>query len=246
MGVGGIVFPDYRGSDELRAYPIPLPYVVYRGKFLKADREGLRGEFFNRDYAELSLSANGSIPVNSDDNGIRQGMPDLKPTVELGPSLDLHLWRSTDSQLQLDLILPLRGAVSVESSPQFIGVLFAPRFNLDIKNVAGLSGWNAGIGLGPLFADEKYHDYFYEVAPRFATSERPAYDARGGYSGSHVLLSLSKRFPKYWVGGYMRVDSLHGATFDRSPLVAQDYALSGGIGIAWMLGKSARRVEADE
>ena len=246
LGIGGVVFPDYRGSDELKAYPIPMPYIVYRGKFLKADREGVRGELFDREYAELSLSVSGSVPVNSDDNGIRQGMPDLKPTIELGPSLDLHLWKSSDANMKLDLILPVRAPITVESSPQSIGWIFAPRVHLDIHNVAGFSGWNFGIGVGPLFADEKYHDYFYSVAPRYATAERPTYDASGGYSGAHVLTSLSKRFPKYWIGAYLRVDSLHGATFDNSPLVEQKHAISGGIGIAWMIGKSNRTVDVDE
>ena len=245
LGVGGVVFPDYRGSDELKAYPIPLPYVVYRGKFLKADREGVRGELFDRQYAELSLSISGSVPVNSDDNEIRQGMPDLKPTFELGPSLDLHLWKSADASTKLDLILPVRAPITIETSPKSIGWIFSPRLNLDVQNIAGFAGWNFGIGIGPLFADDKYHDYFYSVAPRYATNERPAYDASGGYSGAHVLMSLSKRFPKYWVGAYLRVDSLHGAAFDDSPLVEQDYAISGGIGFAWMIGKSKRTVDVD-
>jgi MipA family protein len=246
LGVGGIVFQDYRGSDELKAYPIPLPYVVYRGKYLKADRDGVRGEVFNRDYAELSLSVNGSVPVDSDDNDARQGMPDLKPTLELGPSLDLHLWRSADANVTFDLVMPLRLPITIESSPEWIGWVFAPRFHVDIKNVAGFTGWEFGAGMGPVFGDEKYHDYFYSVAPSYATTARPAYEAEAGYSGAHVLMSLSKRFPKYWVGAYVRFDSLHGAAFDDSPLLKQNYAVSGGIGIAWMIGKSSRTVEADE
>ena len=44
LGIGALAFPDYRGSDEVNTYPVPLPYFVYRGKFLKADREGVRGD----------------------------------------------------------------------------------------------------------------------------------------------------------------------------------------------------------
>src|SRR5687767_15314069 len=146
VGVGGIVFPDYRGWDEVRTYPLPLPYVIYRGKFLKADREGLRGALFDRRHAELSLGVNGSVPVNSDDNEVRQGMPDLKPTLELGPSLDLHVWRSSDASIELDVVMPLRMPITVESSPQAIGWIFAPRINLDIQNAAA-SGWNVGVGI---------------------------------------------------------------------------------------------------
>src|SRR3954452_9072918 len=68
LGLGGLLFPDYRGSDESQAYPIPVPYFVYRGRFLRADKDGVRGKLFDREYAELSMSVNATIPVNSDRN----------------------------------------------------------------------------------------------------------------------------------------------------------------------------------
>jgi MipA family protein len=245
LGVGGLVFPDYRGSDEMQAYPIPVPYLIYRGDFLKADREGVRGELFDREYAELSISVNATIPVSSDDNSARRGMPDLEPTIELGPSLDLHIWKSPDERIKLDVVMPLRAPVTVERSPKSIGWLFSPRVNLDIGNVNN-SGWNLGLGAGPVFADRKYHDYFYSVKPQYANAERPEYDANGGYSGVHVLASLSKRYPKYWVGAYVRYDSLESAAFEDSPLVRSTSYVAGGFGIAWMIGQSKRLVEVDE
>jgi MipA family protein len=248
LGVGAIEFPDYRGSDEQHVYPVPVPYFVYRGQFLKADRDGLRGELFDREYVELSLSVNATIPINSEDNSARRGMPDLKPTLELGPSLEFHLWRSADRTTRLDLVMPLRLPVTMESSPRSLQWLFAPRLNIDIENVAGRAGWNFGAGVGPLFAADKFHDYFYSVPARFATTNRPEYDADGGYSGMHVLASLSKRFPKYWVGAFLRYDWLAGAEFDDSPLVRRQNYLAGGLGFAWMIGESKRRVtiEPDE
>jgi outer membrane protein len=245
LGVGAMVFPDYRGSDEVNAYPLPLPYFVYRGKFLKADREGLRGELFDERYLELSLSINATIPVSSDDNDAREGMPNLRSTVELGPSLDVHLWRSADSSIKLDLVMPLRLPITLEGSPQTLGWNFSPRLNLDIADIGGKPGWNFGIGVGPLFAAERYHEYFYSVAPRFATATRPVYDARGGYSGTHLITAVSKRFPRYWVGAYLRYDNLRDAVFEDSPLVRQQNYVTGGIGIAWMIGKSKLMVQVD-
>lgn len=245
LGVGAMVFPDYRGSDEVNAYPLPLPYFVYRGKFLKADREGLRGELFDKRYLELSLSMNATIPVSSDDNEAREGMPSLRPTLEFGPSLDVHLWRSAGRDMQLDLVMPLRLPITVEGSPQTLGWNFSPRLNLDIANVAGRQGWNFGVGAGPLFGAADYHEYFYSVAPRYATAQRPAYDANGGYSGTHVVAAISKRFPRYWVGAYLRYDNLHNAVFEDSPLVRRQNYVTGGIGIAWMIGQSKRMVEVD-
>ena len=246
LGVGGLVFPDYRGSDEVNAYPVPVPYFVYRGKFLKADRDGLRGELFDKRYLELSLSMNATIPVSSDDNDARQGMPDLRPTLEFGPSLDLHLWQSPKQAVKLDLVMPLRVPVTLDSSPKTLGWNFSPRLNLDIADVGGLQGWNFGVGAGPLFGAEQYHEYFYSVAPRYATAERPAYDARGGYSGTHVVAAISKHFPRYWVGAYLRYDNLHNAVFEDSPLVRRQNYVTGGFGIAWMIGESTRMVEVEE
>jgi MipA family protein len=170
-------------------------------------------------------------------------MPDLRPTVELGPSLTLHLWRSADRDLKLDLVLPVRAPVTLESSPQFLGWVFSPRINLDVEDIGGEDGWNFGVGVGPLFADDRHHEYFYNVAPAFATAERPAYDAGGGYSGAHLLTAVSKRFPGYWVGAYLRYDVLNGAAFEDSPLVRQKSYVAGGFGIAWIIGQSKRRVK---
>ncbi|HKU16815.1 MAG TPA: MipA/OmpV family protein [Steroidobacteraceae bacterium] len=245
LGVGAIAFPDYRGSDETHVYPVPVPYFVYRGEFLKADREGLRGLLFDREFAELSISADATIPVNSEDNAARRGMPDLKPTVELGPSLEVHLWHNERRTSKLDVVLPLRVPVTLESSPRSLQWIFAPRLNIDFADFAGHTGWNFGAGVGPVFAAERFHDYYYSVPARFATPTRPEYRADGGYSGMHVLAALSKRFPKYWVGAFLRYDWLAGAQFEDSPLVRREHSLAGGFGIAWMIGESKRKVEAD-
>jgi MipA family protein len=245
MGVGAIAFPDYRGSDETQVYPVPVPYFVYRGKFLKADRDGLRGELFDRRYAELSISVNGTIPVNSEDNAARRGMPDLKPTFELGPSLELHVWQSADQQVKLDVVIPVRVPITIESSPQSLQWTVAPRLNIDVANV-GRTGWNFGAGAGPVFAADRFHDYYYSVPARFATPTRPEFHAEGGYSGMHVLAALSKRYPKYWVGAFVRYDWLGDAKFEDSPLVRTKGSLAGGFGLAWMIGESKRHVQTDE
>ena len=98
---------------------------------------------------------------------------------------------------------------------------------------------------GPVFAAADYHEYIYSVAPQFATARRPAYDARGSYSGTQVVTAISKRFPKYWVGAYISYQNLHNAAFADSPLVKQQSYVSAGIGIAWMIGKSKRMVEVE-
>jgi outer membrane protein len=244
LGVGAIAFEDYRGSDTAHAYPLPLPYFLYNGKFLKANRDGIRGTLLDQDRFELNLSFDATTPVRNDRE--RSGMPDLKSTVELGPSFDFHLLRNDAAGVKLDLRMPVRAALTVEAVPKIIGVTFTPRLALDIKDPLGFEGWNLGLLTGPLFADRRYHAYFYSVAAAFATASRPAYEASSGYAGSQFISALSKRFPKFWVGAYARYDTLSGATFVDSPLVQRRSYLSGGIGISWIISKSSQLVDVPD
>src|SRR5258708_12088869 len=104
LGAGALVFNDYRGADTVHASPVPVPYLVYRGKFLRSDHRGLRGRLLDQERIALNLSVNGTTPVRSD--SARHGMPDLRPTLEVGPSLDVHLWNSPTPLLTLHLPLP--------------------------------------------------------------------------------------------------------------------------------------------
>lgn len=244
LGLGAIAFEDYRGSDTVHAFPVPVPYVVYNGKFLKADRDGVRGTLFNQDRLEINLSFNLTTPVRNDAE--RSGMPDLKSTVELGPSFDIHLFRSEDAKFKLDLRMPLRAAVTVQGSPQFIGWTFTPRLNLDIADPLGFNAWNLGFLTGPLFADRRYNQYFYSVDSQYATVSRPEYQASGGYAGTQSIAALSRRYPKFWIGAYMRYDTLAGAVFVDSPLVQRRGYWSAGFGFAWMLRRSSSMVEVPD
>ncbi|HEY0768542.1 MAG TPA: MipA/OmpV family protein [Steroidobacteraceae bacterium] len=244
LGVGALVFNDYRGSDTVHAYPVPVPYVAYRGKFLKADHNGVRGRLFDQDKIELNLSVNGTTPVRND--SARHGMPDLRSTLEVGPSLNVHLWRSADTRLKLDVRLPARAAVTVEASPRMIGMFLTPHLSLDIAQRRGADGWKLGLLAGPLFANRRYDDYFYSVAPRYAAADRPAFQARGGYAGTQFIVSLTRRYPSYWLGAYLRRDTLAGASFADSPLVRRASYWSGGFGIAWIIRQSSRLVESKD
>ena len=86
-------FPAYRGSDKNSNWFLPVPYFAYHGDFFKADRHGIRGSFFDTDRVDLTVSVLLSPPSGSDDVPARAGMPDLKATFEIGPQVDITLWR---------------------------------------------------------------------------------------------------------------------------------------------------------
>jgi outer membrane protein len=246
MGIGAVVFNDYRGASAMHAYPLPVPYFTYNGPILRADRDGLHGRFLNQRYVEFDLSANATAPVFSRNSAPRNGMPNLDSTVELGPSLIAHLWRANDERLRLDLRAPVRNAITIASPPRSIGWIFAPNLSLDYRPQGRAAGWNLGVLSGPLYAQRRYHEYFYGVAPQYATAERPAYQAPGGYAGTQLLLALSRRYPNYWIGAYVRHDWLQAAVFSDSPLLQQRSYWAGGLAIVWMIRASSRMVDSDE
>jgi outer membrane scaffolding protein for murein synthesis (MipA/OmpV family) len=244
LGVGALGYDDYRGANSSHAYPVPVPYALYNGTFLKTDRDGVHARLFNQDWVELKMSFNATTPVNNDRT--RSGMPQLRPTVEGGVSLDFHLWESGDARAKLDLRMPVRSAFAIESPPEAIGWTFSPAFALDLLDHVGYDAWKLGFLSGPLFANRRYNSYFYSVQAQYATPSRPEYFASGGYAGTEFLTALSKRFPKYWVGAFMRYDSLSGAAFEDSPLVQRDHYWTAGFGIAWPIRTSSQRVDVPE
>lgn len=250
VGVGGLRMPDYRGSDESRYYLLPFPYAVYRFDWLTADRNGVRARLLDSERAELNMSLSASPPVRSKHNQARQGMPDIKPMLEFGPSLDFNLWRNASATTKLDLRLPLRTALTVESSPKSAGWVFSPRVNLDLTGLGAngnvREGWRVGLLAGPLFADRRQNDYYYSVDERYATADRPAYAARGGYAGMQFLASVSRKFGNVWLGAYARWDSLRGAVFEDSPLVKRKSYASAGLAVTWTLGQSSELVESPD
>ncbi|HEU5338913.1 MAG TPA: MipA/OmpV family protein [Sulfuricaulis sp.] len=237
LGVAGVSLPDYRGSDEQRTYLLPLPYVNYRGKFLQIDREGARGKLFSSDRLRLELSVSAGPPARSDDNLARRGMPDIDPTVEMGPLLEITLSRDSFHDQSWSIRLPWRIVVATDLAHyDEIGWVFAPNLHFEMRK----GGWELGAAAGPLYASEKYHDYFYEVTPDFATPTRPAYDATSGYSGSRLTITASRRFQSFWVGAFARYDQLSPAAFDDSPLVKKNSSFMAGVGIAWVLAEAKR------
>jgi outer membrane scaffolding protein for murein synthesis (MipA/OmpV family) len=249
LGLGATAFrlPDYRGSDESRSYVYPLPYFVYRGDKLRVDRQGARAVLLESQRFELDFSAYATPPVDSSKNRARQGMEDLDPTLEVGPQLNFMLARDPAKDWRLDLRLPLRAVIATDfKHVQRAGYVLYPHLNLNLRPEVLAGRWNLGLQAGPLFGTREYHRYFYGVDPQFATAERPAYEARGGYSGAAALATLSRRIGRLWMGGFVRYDSLHGATFENSPLVKQSYSVMAGFAFAWVFAESDRKVDVSE
>jgi outer membrane scaffolding protein for murein synthesis (MipA/OmpV family) len=250
LGAGVLRLPHYRGSDQSHTWLLPVPYVVYRGRIFKADRNGARAVLYESSRVDFDLSAAAGAPTRSRNDNARRGMDDLPGTVELGPNLNFTLARgerlagSLGGDWKLDLRAPVRAAVTLESRPKSIGWVAAPNLNLDVRDVAG--GWNLGLQGALLYGNRRYHAHYYEVTPAQALPDRPAYRAEAGYGGAQFTTALSRRSGRNWVGMFARYDTLSGAVFADSPLVRQRQHWSAGFAYIRVFATSSRTVDDNE
>ncbi len=239
IGVAAFQLPYYRGSKVSRAYALPFPYIVYRGEHFKIDDEEISGEMYKSEKVVLDLSLGGGVPVPKVDEGPRQGMPGLDVTFEIGPSPEFRLWQGRQNKNKnIWLHLPVRAAFSIGSDGiNHQGWVFSP-FIEYTKKKFNASDLEHFIAFGPLFANDRYHDYFYGVDPIYATSTRPAYQGRGGYSGSRITLRTEKRYENMALSVFLRLDTLNNAVFLDSPLVeTKDYYML-GFTVSWIFNRS--------
>ncbi|MGQ9425863.1 MipA/OmpV family protein [Gilvimarinus sp. F26214L] len=242
-GLGSQTLADYRGSDHYQTYVIPIPFMVYRGDFLQADDGSIRGRFFDSRRFELDISMAGSLSGVGDDNPLREGMPELHPTGEVGPSANINL-SGRDMNEGWSLRIPVRGVYAFDLDSievEHIGYLTNPQLTYESLD---WNGWDGSLDLGVLYGSESYHGYYYDVLAPYATAERPEYEAEGGYSGSYFSVSMSKREGNVWYGGYLRYDNLSGTAFVDSPLVETHHYFTLGLGISWVLRQSRQVVPA--
>jgi outer membrane scaffolding protein for murein synthesis (MipA/OmpV family) len=234
MGLGAMRLPHYRGADQSRSWLLPLPYVVYRGDVFKADREGARAEFLKSSDWRFDFSLAAGAPTDSEDNRAREGMRDLAPTLEFGPSF---VWTAARGPgWKLETRVPLRGAMTLERHPRVVGGVLSPNLNLDVE----VSGWDVGVYVGPVFGTRRQNGYYYDVPDADVRADRAAYRSGSGYAGSQVVFGTSRRFGDLWVGAFGKVDHLGGAVFEDSPIVRRKTTVAFGVGVSWVFWKSHR------
>ena len=236
---GGGYLPDYPAAGQNHFNGIALPFPIYRGEFFRSDSKGLlRGRLIHSRDFELDVSLSGSLDADSDDNDARRGMPDLDHMAEVGPRIQWTIARAA-KWAKIDVELLLRAVFSTDfSSLEHRGYLAEPQIAYQHGNLFE-TGMKLKLGLSTTFASEDLQDYFYQVEAPFVTNSRPLYDAKGGYLGSRVRLSLL-----YPLGKHLRlftigdIYSQHGAANQDSPLYREDITFGFGLGLIWSFYQS--------
>ena len=236
---GAASTPAYPGSEDRSTRALVLPMLIYRGKVLRADRSGIGARLFYSERVELDVGFALSLPARSGDVAARAGMPDLNSLLEFGPRLKVLLAEPTPAS-RVRLELPLRVPVELRNGFERQGLVFEPRVVLEAADASGR--WQADANLGAVFGNARLNAYFYDVAPRYATAARPAYQATGGLMMTRLGLSLSRRISPDWrVFGFTRYDNYSHAANHDSPLFLRNSGLSVGAGFTWTLHRSQAR-----
>lgn len=235
FGIGDISSPDYRGSNEYRNYIAPIPYIIYRGKYIQSDRDGIKGNIFKSDQLEFTFSATATISQKADENKARENMPKLGSTVEVGPALNIKL---SDMVLPDNLVLqlPVYAVIAVTGSDRgFQGLTFQPQ--LIYRDM--IHNWQFTQRVGLSIASREYHDYYYSVAQEYATPERNFFDAPGGYSGLFTQAAISRSMRIFEadtkLAFFLRYDNIDNTAFAESPLVKTNHVLRGGFAFVWVI-----------
>ena len=253
FGVGGGYFAgnDYPASSDPNRRALALPFFIYRGPVVRVGAGGVRARAIERPRLRLDLSIGGSLSASAESDGVRAGMPALDYLFELGPQLELSLVDrpvASGGRLQLELAAELRavGATDFRGTLRTEGFVAEIGVSLARRRVGG-SDFDLFVGLDMTFADERLQDYFYEVAPRFETPGRAAFDARAGYLGSELFVGAAWRpTSRLRVFAGLQGGLYAGAANEESPLY--EATRSGGValGFAWTLARSERRIEVIE
>lgn len=243
LGVGVVHAPAYLGSSVQRTHVAPLPYFIYRGERLRANREGVGLGLIDTDKLRLDLSLNGALPVKSSGTA-REGMRDLPPIVEFGPALKYRLIRENGRYWGLHW--PIRHAMGVDRhGMEQAGWISDPTLRIIEPMHIGGVRVDFGLDVGVKFQSATFNNYYYQVRSDEATATRPAYRTGAGYAGTTISTGLLARFDQIVAGAFVGTAQLQGARFIDSPLVERKQNFFGGIALFWVFQKSQEMVPQD-
>jgi len=235
---GALTTPAYPASAEQNQRALVLPFLVYRGDVIRADRNGLGARMVHTDRVEIDVGFAGSLPASSNDIALRRGMPDLGTLVEFGPRAKWRITEPAPGQ-RLALEVPLRAVLEWRGGVNAVGYALEP--NLSWEQTAP-GNWRVRSALSAVIGDQALNDYFYAVPEAYATATRPRYSAQAGLISTRISLDGSKQLsPDVRVFAFARYDSYQGSANPTSPLFAQTQGRSLGLGLSWTLGRSDAR-----
>jgi len=240
IGAGALAVSQqaYPGAAQRVGRGLVLPYLIYRGKIFRADRDGLGLVAIKTPQYELDIGFAGAFGSNSNDIEARRGMPDLGTLIEFGPRLKWNLGDGpANGRLRAEFAV--RGVFDLSDGFSNKGISFEPK--LIYERAAG--PWRYSTSAGLIVGNQKLASTFYGVAPAFATAFRPAYNAESGLIAWRLGANLTRQLsPQVRIFGFAQLNTVAGAANSASPLVQKRNGSTLGVGLLYTFAKSGTLV----
>jgi len=233
----GVSQQAYPGSDQQVNRALALPYFIYRGDTVRADRETAGIRALKMGAFELDVGFAGAFGARGDTIDARQGMRKLGTLVELGPRLKWDLGAGPAGG-RLGVEFPFRAVLDLSDEAAQRGWSFEPKLVYARRSD---SGWRYSASVSAIVADKRLAQTFYEVRSSEATAMRPAYAAESGLVSWRMGTVLSRSLGRDWnLFGFARLDTVAGAANESSPLVRRSTGATVGLGVAYTWLRSER------
>lgn len=229
VGLASLYYPNYIGSKTTNTLLLPFPYIYYTSKYFRIDKNGISAKIFGIDGLRVDLSVSGSLPASSESNGVREGMPDLDLTGEIGFKLVYKIFTQGVSTLEFEL--PLRAVLSTDfNTIDYRGLVSNPqlKYSLTYNKLE----WTLKSGIDLHNAD--YNNYFYGVSSKYVTQNRPQYQTHSGFAGFKSRIGLRYKHNHWWAATFLSYYNISNANFSDSPLVETNNAFYSGVSIAYI------------
>jgi len=239
---GGVAsVAKYAGSSERHLYFAGFPYLIYRGPWLRITGRSAHLMLVEAPRYWLDLSGGGWLPVNAGNDAARLGMPDLDVTLQAGPRINYLAASTARSDTVLRLAVRAVWSAAAPNDISHRGYIMEPAVRVAIRPLGRKGRLSVGATLSALLGDSEHNAYFYDVSPRFATPDRPAYKSGAGLVSYALGLSAGwKLTENLQFGVSAQVRTLVGTVVGDSPLVEDDRSYTVGAGLNWIFWKSER------
>ena len=233
----GVSQSAYPGADQQVNRALALPYFVYRGDVLRADRDTAGIRAMKTETFELDVGFAGAFGAGTETIEARQGMRKLGTMVELGPRLKWDLGAGPAGG-RLSAEFPARAVLDLSDKAAHRGWSLEPKLTYSNRTA---SGWRYSASVSAIVADTRLAQTFYEVRSSEATAARPAYTAESGLVSWRFGTAFSRSLARDWnLFGFARLETVAGAANESSPLVRRSSGASVGMGIAYTWMRSER------
>ncbi len=249
LGASALYGPAYPGSSEMMLNGVGAPLFVYRGERIRFGEYGAARAIAVADSRfEIDLSFDAAY--SAEDAEARAGMPELDYLFQIGPQA---LWRVSDTgwtpegRTEITAFLPARAVAATDfKSIDHAGWLVEPsimyrrQYNEELRH-----SWS--MQLFASFADESLMDYWYGVAPQYATISRQAHEADGGYLATGFKASWARELTddlQVFLTYQGRV--FNGSANRDSALLEEDVTHAFSFSLVWKALKSRRSARNDD